>query len=58
MNHAASNVLFILAQNASARRGFGKNQAKPIGKRHFDSRRFVFCPRRGVQAIDTNRFCA
>jgi len=42
MNHAASNVLFILAQNASAKRSFGKNQAKPVSKRHFDSSRFVF----------------
>jgi hypothetical protein len=29
MNHAASSVLHILAQNASGTRGFGKNQAKP-----------------------------
>jgi hypothetical protein len=52
MNHAASNVLFILAQNASGERSFGKNPANP---RHAPS---FFADKEVFKSIDTNRFCA
>jgi hypothetical protein len=52
MNHAASNVLHILSQNASAISSFGKNPANLIHAPSFSADEEVF------KSIDTNRFCA
>jgi hypothetical protein len=52
MNHAASNVLFILAQNSLVRTGFGKNPANPS---HAPS---IFADEEVFKSIDTNRVCA
>jgi hypothetical protein len=52
MNHAASQVLYILAQNASATGRFGKSPANLIHAPWFSADKEVF------KSIDTDRVCA
>jgi hypothetical protein len=52
MNHAASKVLHILAQNASSICSFGKSPANLIHAPWFSADKEVF------KSIDTDRVCA
>jgi hypothetical protein len=52
MNHAASKVLYILAQNASAICSFGKSPANLIYAPSFSAAEEEF------KSIDTDRVCA
>jgi hypothetical protein len=52
MNHAASKVLYILAQNSSAISSFGKDPANLIHAPSFSADEEVF------KSIDTDRVCA
>jgi hypothetical protein len=56
MNHAASKVLYILAQNASAIRSFGKNPANLIHSPSFSAHEEI--NEALFKSIDTNPFCA
>jgi hypothetical protein len=56
MNHAASKVLYILAQNASATRSFGKHPANLLHAPRFSADEEV--DEEVFKSIDTNRVCA
>jgi hypothetical protein len=56
MNHAASKVLYILAQNASATRSFGKNPANLLHAPSFSADEEV--DQEEFKSIDTDPFCA
>jgi hypothetical protein len=56
MNHAASKVLYILAQNASAIGSFGKDTANLIHGPSFSADEEV-CEE-VFKSIDTGRVCA
>jgi hypothetical protein len=56
MNHAASKVLYILAQNASATRSFGNDPANPLHAPSFSADEEVY--EEVFKSIDTDPFCA
>jgi hypothetical protein len=56
MNHAASKVLYILAQNASATRSFGTHSANLLHTPSFSADEEV--DEEVFKSIDTNRVCA
>jgi hypothetical protein len=60
VNHPASNVLLILAQNPYPAPSFGKYQAKPASlaptSRYIDSSSFVSPDEDGFKSIDTSCF--
>jgi hypothetical protein len=56
MNHAASKVLYILAQNASAIRSFGKSPANRFHSPSFSADEEV--DQEVFKSIDTGRVCA